>query len=74
MKQRLIDIEASTAQIDRDIANNANIPHENRIEEERVKKINQQKLAMAVSDLKSLNTGMMVPDQQIGESGRFWHS
>ena len=68
MKQRLMDIEASTAQIDRDIANNANIPHENRIEEERVKKINQQKLAMAVSDLKSLNTGMMVPDQQIGES------
>ena len=68
LKQRLMDIEASTAQIDRDIANNANIPHENRVEEERVKKINQQKLAMAVSDLKSLNTGMMVPDQQIGES------
>lgn len=68
LKRRLMDIEASIAQIDQDIANNANIPHENRVEEERVKKINQQKLAMAVSDLKSLNTGMMVPDQQIGES------
>ena len=38
MRQRLLDLEASTAQIDRDIAENANIPHENRVEEERVKK------------------------------------
>ena len=67
-RQALLDIQGQIDAIDLAIADNIKTPSENRIEINRVDKINKDKLSNAVADLKTLNSGLMVPDKQLGES------
>ena len=67
-RQRLLEIAGEIDLIDITLASEVNIPSENRIEQARVDKINKSKLNEAYSELKTLNSGFMAPDQQPGET------
>lgn len=67
-RQALLDTQGLIDDIDLIFAGNATVKSDNRIEQARVEKINRSKLDAAYSDLKTLNTGLMTPDQQPGET------